>query len=182
MAAVSEATVRVMRSDEFDIVRKVSIAAFEEPEIGALLDALRDSWSWSDDLSFVAELDGRVVGHVLYSHAFVDSPIRLVDVLVLSPIGVLPEYQRSGIGARLINATLPMLDSRDVGAVFLEGHPSYYPRFGFEPAVPLGFRKPSERIPDTGFMVKRLSSCDPSLSGTLVYPDAFWRTDSVGLR
>ena len=171
-----------MRADEFDVVRTVSIAAFDEPAIGDLLDALHDSWAWQDDLSFVAELKVGVVGHVLYTHAIVDSPTRLEDVLVLSPVGILPELQQMGLGTRLITETLVALDARGTSAVFLEGHPNYYPRFGFEPAGPLGFIKPSLRIPDAAFMVKRLSKFDPSLSGTLVYPDAFWRTDSVGLR
>jgi putative acetyltransferase len=181
--AVSDpAAVRIMRADEFDVVRTVSIASFDEPAIGDLLDALHDSWAWRDDLSFVAELEGRVVGHVLYTHAIVDSPTRLEDVLVLSPVGILPELQRMGLGTRLITETLAALDARGASAVFLEGHPSYYPRFGFQPAGALGFIKPSLRIPDAAFMVKRLSAFDPSLTGTLVYPDAFWRTDSVGLR
>jgi putative acetyltransferase len=171
-----------MRADEFAAVRALSIDAFDDPSIGGLLDALRLSWSWSDELSFVAELDGDLVGHVLYSNAMVDDPRRVVDVLVLSPVGVVPSRHGEGIGSRLITETLQVLEERGFGAVFLEGHPSYYPRFGFEPAGPLGFRKPSERIPDAAFMVKRLRSFDASLSGTLVYPDAFWRTDSVGLR
>jgi putative acetyltransferase len=171
-----------MRPDEFALVRELSITAFDEPQIGDLLDALLDSWAWDDELSFVAETADEIVGHVLYSHAILDSPLRLVDVLVLSPVGVSPELQGTGIGTSLITETLRMLDKRGFGTVFLEGHPTYYPRFGFEPAGPLGFRKPSDRIPDQAFMVKRLSAFEPSLTGTLVYPDAFWRTDSVGLR
>jgi putative acetyltransferase len=176
--------IRTMRPGEFDEVRALSIAAFGNDEsIGVLLDALRASWAWRDDLSFVAELDGRLVGHVLYTQAILDAPDRLIDVLVLSPIGVRPELQRDGIGTALMRSSMHELAERtEFPLVFLEGHPSYYPRFGFRPGGEIGFRKPSLRTPDEAFMVASLRTTSDELSGTLVYPDAFWRTDSVGLR
>ena len=176
--------VRVMDPGELPIMRKVSIGAFGGDEhIGVLIDALRASWAWSDELSFVAELDGEIVGQVLYTSAILDGPDRLVDVLVLSPIGVRVDLHGHGIGSRMINETMATIErSRPEQLVFLEGSPRYYPRFGFEPGGSVGFRKPSTRIPDPAFMVRRLPGHDPSIVGTVVYPDAFWRTDSVGLR
>jgi putative acetyltransferase len=172
-----------MRDDEFDQTRQLSVDAFGDPLIGPLLDALRASWAWVDELAFVAERDGELVGHVLYTRAIVDAPSRLVDVLVLSPVGVRHDLQRTGIGARLIAESLAVLAGRDEPLVFLEGHPSYYPRFGFVPGASLGFTPPSVRIPAAAFMVHPLPRYDPAtMTGALVYPDAFWRTDSVGLR
>jgi putative acetyltransferase len=152
------------------------------PQHGTLLDALKESWAWNDHFSFVAVIEDRIVGQVLYTHAILDAPDGLVDVAVLSPLGVLPQVQRQGIGRRLISETLSRLDAVGVPVVFLEGDPVYYERVGFESAVEHGFRKPSLRIPDPAFQFYRLSRFDQNLSGTLVYPDAFWRTDSVGLR
>ena len=175
--------IRVMLNDEFTAVRQLSIAAFDgDPRIGPLLDILRTSWSWDDALSFVAVRDGSIVGHVLYSHAFLDAPTRLVDVLVLSPIGVRPDLQNQGIGSRLITESLAALRARREPLVFLEGHPSYYPRFGFRPAASLGYLAPSVRIPPSAFMVYPLPAYEPWMTGALIYPDAFWRTDTVGLR
>jgi putative acetyltransferase len=172
-----------MRPDEFEQVRDLSQRAFgNDPSIGELLDALRASWAWVDQLSFVAELDGELVGHVLYTHAWLDAPAQLIDVLVLSPVGVGPDLQRRGIGTQLITTTLGGMRSRPEPLVFLEGHPSYYPRFGFERAGQLGFVAPSLRIPADAFMTYRLPSYEPTMTGTLVYPDAFWRCDAVGLR
>jgi putative acetyltransferase len=176
-------TVHAMRSDEFTAVRKLSIAAFGgDSRIGPLLDNLRSSWSWEEALSFVAVRDGSVVGHVLYSHAFLDAPARLFDVLVLSPIAVRPDVQNEGIGSLLITESLAALRTRREPLVFLEGHPRYYRRFGFRPGVSLGFTAPSVRIPPAAFLVYPLPSYEPSMTGALVYPDAFWRTDTVGLR
>ncbi|MEO6125907.1 MAG: N-acetyltransferase [Ilumatobacteraceae bacterium] len=175
--------VRTMRRDEFGTVRELSIAAFGgDPHIGQLLDALRESWAWDDDLSFVAEDGGEVVGHALYTHAILDTSLRLQDVLVLSPIGVRPARQRHGIGGHLITASLTVLRKRTEPLVFLEGHPDYYPRFGFVRAGDLGFVAPSVRIPAAAFMVHMLPSYERWMTGALVYPDAFWRADAVGLR
>ena len=173
--------VRVMRADEFDAMRDLSVRAFgDDPEIRDLLNLLRDSWAWDDELSFIAELGGEIVGQVLFTHAFLDTATKILDVLVLSPIGVRPDLQRSGIGGRLIRTALAALELRTEPLVFLEGHPSYYPQFGFRPAGALGFESPSTRTPAAAFMVYPLPAHRPGVVGRLVYPDAFWRIGAVG--
>ncbi|MFT4989593.1 MAG: putative acetyltransferase [Acidimicrobiales bacterium] len=179
---MQDVVVRVMRPDEFDEMRAVSVAAFTDESIGVLLDALRTSWAWHDELCFVAEQGGRLVGQVLYTEALLDAPHALTRVLVLSPVGILPEFHGQGLGTTLINESLEAIVDRPEPAIFLEGNPAYYARFGFEPGGDHGFRKPSLRIPDRAFQVRPQSSWSPGLSGTLVYQDAFWLTDSVGLR
>ena len=173
---------RVMRPDEFEAMRELSVQAFgDDPQIRELLDLLHGSWSWEDELSFVAVRDGELVGHVLYSHAFLDTPAAVVDVLLLSPIGVRPDLQLTGIGGQLIRTSLAVLAERSEPLVFLEGHPGYYPRFGFRKAGELGFVAPSVRIPPAAFMVYPLPAHRPGVVGRLVYPDAFWRAGAVGL-
>ena len=176
--------IRSMRDDEFERVRRLEVAAFGGDEsIGLLLDALRLSWAWEPELSIVAERDSRICAHVLFTRAILDAPDRLVEVLVLSPVGVRPDLHHQGIGTALISEALGQIAvQRQEPAIFLEGNPKYYARFGFESACAIGFRRPSLRTPEPAFQVLRLSSFDGMVSGTLVYPDAFWRTDSVGLR
>lgn len=175
--------VRVMRPEEYPAMLGVAQSAFGGDDgIGDLIDALHESWAWDAALCFVAELGGQLVGQVLYSRALVDAPQRLVEVLVLSPIGVRADLQGRGIGSTLMRRSLAALAERPEPAIFLEGHPRFYPRFGFVPASSLGVAAPSARIPSEAFMAYRLPRFDPGLSGALVYPDAFWRTDSVGLR
>lgn len=163
-------------------VREVHRAAFAGEHgdvVAALVDDLR-----RDPLtrSLVAIEDGEVVGNVMFSRNRLDAPERLVDVQVLSPLGVLPAYQRRGIGSALIRRGLEMLDGAGVPLVFLEGDPRYYSRAGFVPGGALGFRRPSLRIPDVAFQVYRLSAYEPWMTGTLVYHEAFWAHDVVGLR
>ena len=61
-----------------------------------------------------------------------DALPRLVDVMSLSPLGVLPEFQRQGIGTRLVAHALAGADSRGIPLVFLEGSPHYYGKRGFD--------------------------------------------------
>ena len=177
------ATVRTMLPHEFTEVRDLAAAAFgDDPQISRLFDLLKASWAWDDDLSFVAEYAGEIAGQVLYTHAFLDADRSLVGVLVLGPLAVRPDLHRRGVGTQLVTETLTRLQERAEPLVFLEGHPGYYPRFGFERGRDLGFTAPSTRIPDDAFMVYRLPGYRPWMRGRLVYPDPFWRADAVGLR
>jgi putative acetyltransferase len=168
---------------DHDRVREVHTRAFAgDPRVSRLADALRSAPAPLPPLSLVATLDDRVVGHVLLTASRLDAPQRLVDVLVLSPIGVDPDHQGRGIGSRLIADALAAADRNGVPLVFLEGDPGYYGRRGFETASAYGFGAPSARIPDVAFQVARLSAYEPWMTGTLVYSETFWALDCVGLR
>jgi putative acetyltransferase len=173
--------VRAERASDRAAVRDLLTKAFgaHGPVVADLADDLRHT---SDGLSLVAERDGEVVGSVMFTRSLLDAPRRIVGVQVLSPVGVLPGHQREGVGSALVRAGLDAMREREVPAVFLEGDPAYYSRFGFLPGAPLGFRKPSLRIPDEAFQAIRLPAHEPWMTGTLVYADAFWRHDCVGLR
>jgi putative acetyltransferase len=118
----------------------------------------------------------------MFTPSLLDAPQRLVTVQVLSPLGVLPEYQGRGIGSALVRHGLEAIASQGAPVVFLEGDPGYYSRFGFVPGGGLGFRKPSLRIPDVAFQAFKLPAYKPWMTGTLVYAETFWRHDCVGLR
>jgi putative acetyltransferase len=175
---------RPERPGEEGAVRAVVEDAFvTQPGVGELVDALRRSPDWVPGLSFVAELDGEIVGHILFTRSLLDASRRLVDVLVLSPVSVAPAHQGRGIGTALVRHGLDAVRSLpDEPLVFLEGAPGFYGRFGFEPAEPIGFRRPSLRIPEPGFQVIRMPSWDSWMTGTLVYSRVFWDLDLVGLR
>ena len=175
----------LLRSEQpadVDGIRTVVVNAFDSPLIGELVDRLRSSPDWIPGLSFVAEREGRIIGHVLFTRSLLDAPQRLVDVLVLSPVSIMPDEQGKGVGSALIRYGLETVKLRPEPLVFLEGSPTYYARFGFEAAGPLGFRRPSLRIPQPAFQVLRLPTYEPSMTGTLVYSRVFWDLDCVGLR
>jgi putative acetyltransferase len=178
-----ELAVRQERAEDREAVREVHTQAFGESERApALVDALRAAQTSLPPLSLVATVGERVVGHVMLSACRLDALPRLVDVLSLSPLGVLPEFQRQGIGTRLVAHALTEADSQGIPLVFLEGSPHYYGKRGFADATKLGFRPPTLRYPPGAFQVAKLSSYEEWMTGTFVYSDAFWALDCVGLR
>jgi putative acetyltransferase len=167
-----------------EFVQDIHLRAFGDHGrlVADVVESLRDIVTDDNGFSLVAEDAGRVVGHIMFTRSLLDAPRRLVDVQVLSPLAVVPEYQKRGIGSALVRDGLRISEERAVPLVFLEGDPSYYARFGFLPGGEYGFRKPSLRIPDAAFQVFRLPRYEPWMTGTLVYAEPFWRHDAVGLR
>ena len=163
-------------------IRRVVEAAFGEqgPVVAGLVDALRSTGA--SRLELVVEVEGALVGHVGLSRSWVDAREALVDVLVLSPLSVLPEHQRRGLGTALVRSALTAAAAEGVPAVFLEGSPDFYAPRGFVRASAHGFTRPSPRIPDPAFQVALLDAHRPWMTGPLVYCEAFWAHDCVGLR
>lgn len=178
---MSSLDVRPENPDEIAAISVVVESAFGGDEVPILLSALRESSAWRD-LSFVATLDDAIVGHLALTRGWLDAPRQLVEVLVLSPMSVHPDFQKRGIGKALLERTLIQLRDRPEPLVFLEGNPAFYSRAGFLPGGPAGFIAPSLRIPARAFQFHPLPSYEPWMTGTLVYPDVFWQHDAVGLR
>ncbi len=171
--------VRAEQDADQGAVRAVLTSAFGDRRVADLADALRSGPARS---ASVAVRDEQVIGQVMLSRGWVDAPERLVEVLVLSPLAVAPHQQRRSVGGALVRAAIDAAAALESPLLFLEGSPDYYSRFGFVPGSSRGFSGPSVRIPDAAFQVIVLPAWQPSMTGALVYPEAFWEHDSVGLR
>ena len=170
--------IRRARPEDRDAVRRVNGAAFGGPRVPDLVDALVEAGDVV--ASLVADRASTVIGHVMLSRCWVDARERLVEVLTLSPLAVDPSHQRHGVGTALVAAALRAAAEAGERAVFLEGDPGFYGPRGFAAAQPLGFERPSPRVPAAGFQVALL---DPQLPrGPFVYAQTFWTQDCVGLR
>ena len=164
-------TTRPETPDDFDAIRELHAAAFAPSEVEAkLVDQLRGDGDHVPELCLVATGDDdAVIGHILFSRARLDSGH---DILVLAPMGVLPERQRAGVGTALIADALGRADESAFPLISVLGHADYYPRFGFEPASPLGLRAPFE-VPDEVWMARPLPRHTPDARGTVRYARAF---------
>ena len=136
-----------------------------------LVDALRADGDLVPACCLVAEVDGAVVGHVAVSRATVGGE---AGVLGLGPLGVRPDLQGRGIGSALLHATLAAADALGARAVVLLGHPGYYPRFGFEPAVDHGVTPPQDWGREY-FLLRRLEAWGDGVAGPFRYAAAFER-------
>jgi len=127
-------TIRGEQAADIPAIHAVHCAAFPTDAEARLVDLLRANGHAT--VSLVAELDGQIVGHILFSPITIAN--QAANGLGLAPVAVLPACQRRGIGGQLVRAGLDACYQRGVGFVVLLGHTDYYPRFGFQPAGPLG--------------------------------------------
>lgn len=166
---------------DFALVEALQSAAFEDAQIADLVRDLRALDAVYPTLSMVAvDAEDRPLGHVMLSHAWLDCWDRLLDVMVLSPLGVTPDQQGQGIATGLMTAALTEADQLGVPMVFLEGNDAFYGPRGFRCAVPYNIRRPSLRIPERAFQVYPLSGYQSDMTGSFVYRDVHWR-HGVGL-
>jgi len=118
------------------------------------------------EVSIVWEEDGEIRGHTQLNRMNGD-----LHPFQLSPVSVAPGHQRRGIGGELVRAALQRADELGEPFVVLLGHPEYYPRFGFEPATPLGVLAPRDF--GAAWMLAKLSAYDASLTGRVEFPPPF---------
>jgi predicted N-acetyltransferase YhbS len=123
-------------------VHRDAFGAGEGPEIADLVSGLLEDETARPYLSLVAESDRGVVGHVLFTAVRVHSLGCDPSARILAPLAVAQGFQRQGVGGLLTREGLKQLDECGVELVFVLGHPSYYPRFGFQPAGVLGLEAP----------------------------------------
>lgn len=145
--------IRPERAEDVAAVRRVNEAAFDQPGEADLVDRLRERVP--SYLALVAVLDGEVVGHIAFTPVTLDPARPRLDVRGLAPMAVLPRYQRAGIGTALVHAGLDACRRDGADGVVVLGHPDYYPRFGFGPAVVFGLASEYE-VPPEAFMVQAL--------------------------
>jgi putative acetyltransferase len=154
--------------DDVDAITEVTIAAFKTLAISQqteqfIVEALRGAKALT--LSLVAEMDGRVVGHIAFS------PVTLSDGTPnwygLGPVSVLPEHQRRGIGKTLIEEGLLRLKDLNARGCCLVGHPEYYRKFGFKNESGLVH----EGVPSEVFFALSFDGHVPH--GTVTFHEAF---------
>ena len=145
--------VRPLQAGDEDAAHDLVARAFERPDEALLLRALRAQVEPLVEL--VAERDGALVGHIAFSPVTPERVAPGVVAFGLGPMAVAPAHQRGGIGGELVAAGFAACAARGVGLVFVLGHPTYYPRFGFEPAAPRGFHYRSEAF-DRAFFLREL--------------------------
>lgn len=143
--------VREEEPGDIAAIRAINERAFGQPQEAQVIDRLREVCSGL--LSLVAILEGRIVGHILFSPATIEAGNRNVMGKGLAPMAVLPECQGCGIGSELVKAGIARLRDKRCPFIIVLGHEGYYPRFGFEPASKYGIQSQWQGVPDNAFMI-----------------------------
>jgi putative acetyltransferase len=160
--------IREERPDDVTAVREVNRRAFGQEQERNIIDALRTNRGAL--LSLVATVNGRVVGHIIYSPLSVGENVNGV---ALGPMAVVPEYQRHGIGTKLIETGNRKIKDAGYPFIIVVGHAEYYPRFGFRPAREYGIKCEWD-VPDEVFMLQVLNEAKmPGASGLANYRHEF---------
>lgn len=139
-----------------------------------LVERLRKSDAFIPELSLVAEVNGEIVGHIMLTKAHIKNEENAFHTLALAPLSVLPSYQSKGIGSILTTESFKRAKELGYTSVIVLGHPTYYPRFGFERASTWGI-KPPFNVPEAVFMALELQEGSlTGVSGTFMYAKEFF--------
>ena len=93
-------------------------------------------------IAIVATIAGKAVGAVLYSKAKIETVNGSIDILTFGPLCVDPDYQKKGIGKKLLLESMNLAAKKGYKAIFICGVPEYYPKFGFKTADTFGITMP----------------------------------------
>ncbi|UYL07869.1 N-acetyltransferase [Bdellovibrio sp. SKB1291214] len=139
-----------------------------------LVHILRFSASFVPELSLVALLEGKIVGHILFTKLGINTGSgNFPNSLAIASIAVSPDYQNRGIGGMMIDEGHRV--ARDLGfhSVILSDPTGYSPRFGYKQASYWGIKAPFD-IPDEAFLAYELTPAAlKGASGYVEYPPEF---------
>jgi putative acetyltransferase len=150
-------------------VAEVNRLAFGREDEARLVDTLRiDGYT---RISLVAEVAGRIVGHILFSALSITTQEREIEALSLAPLAVISSHQRNGIGSSLLREGLTASQEAGHRIVIVLGHPEYYPRFGFSARMA---ERLKSRYSGTSFMALELvPGALDGVTGEVRYPPPF---------
>jgi len=165
--------IRPETGEDYSKITEVNDLAFNQPNEGILIEKLRKTLEFISNLSLVAEVDGEVVGHILFYPIIINARNVTHKSLALAPMAVLPDYQNKGIGSHLVKAGFKSAVKLGFQSVIVVGHPNYYPRFGFEQASKFGITAPFDVPDDAFFAIELVTGGLKDVSGMVVYPSEF---------
>lgn len=125
-------------------------------------------------MSLIAVSNEKIIGHILFSPAVIESAGNKIKGMGLGPMAVLPELQGHGIGSQLVKVGVKKVRQAGGAFIIVLGHPGYYPRFGFERALIYGIKCEWAGVPDEAFLILWLDrSAIPRAGGLARYRKEF---------
>jgi putative acetyltransferase len=163
--------IREETPEDREVIRAVNRLAFGGDAEGELIDRLRADGDIL--LSLVAQVDGEVVGHILFSKLKAETHGGMIKAAALAPMAVTPEFQGRGIGTALVERGLALCRERGYTVVIVLGHPDYYPRFGFDARLGQSLSSPYSELGAAYMALELVPGTLTGVSGSVRYPEAF---------
>lgn len=165
--------IREETKNDYETVYEIVKKAFASAEHADgneqdLVEALRKGEAYIKELSLVAEMDDKIVGHILFTKIKIEDETELA----LAPLAVLPEYQNMGVGIALIQKGHQIAQNLGYHYSIVLGSEKYYPKAGYIPAERYGIKAPFE-VPTENFMAFQLQEKCPEMRGTVKYAKEF---------
>src|SRR5579862_2515829 len=154
---------------DYDAVRELNRTAFRGEAEAQLVDDLRRDGAVI--LSLVAVENDQIVGHILFNDLLIETEQAVLHAVSLAPMAVIPQYQRQGIGSKLVRRGLELCRERGKSIVVVLGHPAYYPRFGFSTELAKNLRGPYSG--QTWMALELIPGALDGVKGMVRYPKAF---------
>ena len=172
---LEDLTIRPETVDDFPAVREVVNLAFQNDDEGEadLIDALRAEPAYTPELSLVAEINGEIVGHIMFSDAYIETDNGRIPAICLGPLAVHPDWQQKGIGTKLGAEGLEACRRLGHRIAVVIGHSSYYPRFGFERGRPLGIEMVLGRREESRMVITLVPGALDGVRGTVYFSPVF---------
>ena len=170
---MSTINIRPETPADIPAIYAVNRVAFDGEAEPRLVDAIRLSENFIPELSLVAEADGQVVGHILFSRISIQTETGPIPALSLAPMAVLPEYQNRGLGSALVRHGLEQCRRLGNSIVIVLGHPGYYPRFGFSAALASALEGPYGDVGEAWMALELVPEALDGVRGRVVFPPAF---------
>lgn len=174
--------VRIEVEKDYAICEQVIDKAFEK-EVHSdhrekhLVSSLRKSDAFIPEISLVAEKDNKIVGHIMYTKLLIKDNNKEEISIALAPLSVLPEFQRKGVGSKLVKESLKIAKNLGYKSVIVLGHVDFYHKFGFLPASKWNIKCPCEVL-DEYFMALELEKgALDNISGTVIYAKEFFENN-----
>lgn len=164
--------IRSERPEDYEVISQIHDSAFGHDWESKLILSLREEEGFDKELSLVAEVDGKVVGHILFNHVTIESPVSSHKAVILAPLAVFKEYRNLKAGTKLVEEGIRIAKERGEKIMLVYGH-LFYERFGFVTAHDRGIFRPNPMKNEVVRLLELEPGAADGVMGVIKYPKSF---------
>lgn len=164
--------IRTETEKDYEAIKEIHDKAFGHDVESALIERLRRAEGYNKEFSIVAEEEGKVIGHILFTDVTVNTPLNSVPAVILAPLAVLKEYRGLGAGSALVKEGIKRTKEAGHTLMLVNGH-RFYERFGFTTAHDKGIFRPNPHPSAVVRMLEMEEGAAKGVMGVIKYPIEF---------